>query len=299
MKNLLVGASVILLLSYISICYFFSSLIILPQRRALEDPAELIASYGPLQEVSFRTNDNLTLKGWLFENPKDSTDCGVIMLHGHNSNRFGMRRWMSYFWVKGCDVLLYDHRAHGESEGTFATFGIRESEDVLSAHDFLKEKTGLKDQNIGWVGASWGAAAALYAGAEKDELSFILADSPYKDFDAAVMERAIRDFGEWVLLLKPMIYFLVEFRADINIAEASTLERARQNMMPVLLIHSQTDQATSSDQSVAIAAVMNPENLIFHHTDWGSLHCKDLENFPERYWQMMDEFSSKMQLQLW
>ena len=290
MKKALITISIFLLIGYLSICYFFSSRIILPNRRALEDPQELVGKYGLYEDISFETSDGLKLNGWLFENPADSVNCGIILVHGHGTNRYSMRHWMPYFWVKGCDVLMYDHRAHGESEGTYGTFGIKESEDLLGIHERFKDATDLSNEQVGWVGSSWGAATVLQAAPAVDNLSFLLADSPFKDLNTAVMERAIRDYGSWIKLLKPTIFAMVRLRAGFDPEQASTLAKAVEIRTPVLLIHSQTDEATSSDQSEAIAKAMNPENLIFHHTDWGSLHVKDVQNFPERYWALIDEF---------
>jgi dipeptidyl aminopeptidase/acylaminoacyl peptidase len=289
MKRILVITSVIIASIYLGICYYFSSRIIIPGRAEVPELFKMSEPYAKAKEVTFRTRDYLTLSGWYLENPKDG-DCGIILLHGRNSSRYGMRHWMPYFWAKGCDLLAYDHRAHGESEGDYGTFGIYESYDLLEAHDWLKDKADLSDDQIGWVGASWGAATALQTEMTETQPMFILADSPYKDLDAAVMERAIRDYGDWVKALVPTIYWMVQSRAEFNPYITSTEEKAKNVNVPTLLIHSQTDQATSSDQSVAIADVMDQDILTFHHTDWGSLHCKDVQDEPEKYGQLIDDF---------
>ncbi|MDW3195583.1 MAG: alpha/beta hydrolase [Cytophagales bacterium] len=288
-KRILIIFGVLILVLYGGTCSYFSSRVIEPPQKPLEDPRELVAKYGAFTDVAITTNDGLKLNGWLFENA-DSTDCGVIMVHGHGSNRYGMRHWMPYFWMKGCDVLLYDHRAHGDSEGTYGTFGVKESQDLLKVHEYFQKSTGLSNQQISWVGSSWGAATVLHAGPEVNDLAFILSDSPFKDLNAAVMERAIRDYGSWIKLLRPTIYALVKWRADFEPDQANTIARAKAIDIPVLLIHSQSDEATSSDQSEAIAAAMDPEVVTFHHTDWGSAHVKDVQNYPDRYWGLVDEF---------
>ena len=192
--------------------------------------------------------------------------------------------------------MAYDHRAHGESEGEFGTFGVMESADIIQAQILLKEKSNLSDKQIGWVGASWGASAILQANLEEVKPLFILADSPFKDLHTAVMERAIRDYGEWINALVPTIYWIVRIRAEFDPYETSALETAKVIDVPTLLIHSQTDEATASSQSVAIAEVMNPEILTFHHTDWGSLHCKDVQDEPEKYGQLIEQFLTENEL---
>ena len=292
MKRILIIGAILMLTMYVAICYYFSSKVIIPPRRALENPHELVKQYGAFTDVVVNTEDGLLLQGWLFDQP-DSASCGVIMVHGHGSNRYGMRHWMPYFWLKGCDVLMYDHRAHGESGGNYGTFGIKESQDLLKVHEYFKTVTALENEEIAWVGSSWGAATVLHAGSEVNDLAFILSDSPFEDLNSAVIERAIRDYGSWIKLLKPTIYAMVQWRADFDPDHASTLERAKSVNSPVLLIHSQTDEDTSSDQSESIAEAMAQERLIFHHTDWGSAHVKDVQNFPDRYWGLVDDFLEK------
>jgi pimeloyl-ACP methyl ester carboxylesterase len=295
MKRILVIASAIIAFIYLSICYYFSSRIIVPGRDVVPNRSEMSELYGWAKSVSFKTKDYLELKGWYFDNPEEG-DCGIILLHGRNNSRYGMRHWMPYFWVKGCDILMYDHRAHGESEGDYGTFGVFESEDLLLAHNLLKEKSNLTDSQIAWVGASWGAATVLQTDMSEVRPMFLLADSPYKDLHAAVMERAIRDYGNWIKALVPTIYWMVRSRANFNPYTTSTLEKVKSIEVPTLLIHSQTDQATSSDQSVAIASVMKQDILTFHHTDWGSLHCKDVQDQPEKYGELIEDFLSANEL---
>ncbi|MFT4786584.1 MAG: dipeptidyl aminopeptidase/acylaminoacyl peptidase [Cyclobacteriaceae bacterium] len=295
-KKLFLSLTLIILVAFFGICYYFSSRIIEPRRRAIEDNAALVAQYGVAENIQVKTSDGLMLDGWYFTQ-KDSSECAVILAHGYGSNRFGMRHWVPFFWKRGCDVMMYDHRAHGESEGQYGTFGVKESKDLLAVHNFLKSEKGLTDRKIGWVGASWGAATALQAAPQIPDLAFILSDSPFQDLHAAVMERAIRDYGDWVNVLVPTIFWLVEVRADFDPYEASTIPTVGAIETPTLLIHSQTDQATASNQSVAIAAAMKPEILTFHHTDWGSLHVKDVQDYPAKYEELIDDFF--LDYQIW
>ncbi|MEL6942487.1 MAG: alpha/beta fold hydrolase, partial [Bacteroidota bacterium] len=175
---------------------------------------------------------------------------------------------------------LYDHRMHGESDAAPATAGIKEKMDLIKVTEWLQERTQLADQQIAWVGESWGAATVLQAGALDKDVAFILADSPFQDWDSAIFERAIRDYGGWVSNIAPIVMTIVDWRADIDHNQASPKEAVKAIKEPVFLIHSQSDPETASTQSVNIAENLNPENSRFHHTNWGSKHCMDLINRP-------------------
>src|SRR5437588_10753795 len=112
---------------------FLGELAFHPARRPItqQSGAEKVAERfgGTLQNVSITASDGVRLRGW-FVSPANSNGTAAILLHGHGDNRQGMSGYAELFLSKGFAVLLPDSRAHGESGGTFPTFGIRESDDV-------------------------------------------------------------------------------------------------------------------------------------------------------------------------
>jgi pimeloyl-ACP methyl ester carboxylesterase len=103
----------------------------------------------PFRDVSFR-NDGLTLRGWLFPAAGDAPRRGlVVYLHGIADNRqsgIGHARWLT---ARGYDVLAYDARAHGASEGRAATYGVHERRDVSAALDAVGTTRREVDAAIG------------------------------------------------------------------------------------------------------------------------------------------------------
>ena len=120
-----------------------------------------------------------------------------------------------------------------------------------------------------------------------------MSDSPFQDWYSAVLERAIRDYGEWINAFVPGIKLTVKLRAGVNFDQASALKQAANIDEPVLLIHSKADSATASSQSVNIAAALNTKNSIFHHTDFGNDHAKDISNNPEEFKVYVQDFMAK------
>jgi hypothetical protein len=88
----------------------------------------------------------------------------------------------------GHDVLMFDMRGHGASEGDFTSLGYFERHDVLAACRYLREARGAK--GIVLYGFSLGAVAAVMAAAEDEGVLGVVAESPYASLDEIVAHKA-------------------------------------------------------------------------------------------------------------
>lgn len=235
----------LLIAAYAGLAWYFSGMILEPRRRAVNEQHALIANGQLPSPRTFTVTgaDDIELNGWYFQQA-DTADCAVILVHGWGSNRAGMLKYADIFADCGCDLIAYDHRAHGESGGAYGTGGIKEKEDLLRVTDWVVQNTGLDRNRIGWMGASWGAATALLAGAEAPDIAFIVADSPFQDWESAIFERALRMYGSAIEWIKPSVMGLVNWRAGVDYRMASPLLAAEELDVPVFLIHSQNDAET-------------------------------------------------------
>ena len=187
--------------------------------------------------------------------------------------------------------MLYDHRGLGESDEAYATGGVIEASDLLAAHRFLVERTGLSDDRIGWLGESWGAATSLVAaGRGEVEPAFVIAESPFSDWESAITERGRRDFGPLLDLLTPGTFAWVGLRNTSNFDEASPLRSAARISVPVLLVHSRQDTLTAPVQSDRIAEKIPEERLTYRPLDWGAWHAHNVVWRPRAYERMLDTF---------
>ena len=85
----------------------------------------------PVQEVRFQATDGVHLAGWLAIASAQAPT--VILVHGFKGSRGEMLPWARFLYAAGYNVLLYDSRGCGASEGWSIALGAKEPEDVLGA----------------------------------------------------------------------------------------------------------------------------------------------------------------------
>ncbi|NJB85536.1 dipeptidyl aminopeptidase/acylaminoacyl peptidase [Lewinella marina] len=304
MKKVLVGLAA-LLIFYLLITFVISNRVLDTPHRSLEESYRIAterwrlkldslqSELPPPQDIEFSSPEGaLTLRGWYYRGGQ--AGCGVIFAHGYNDNRVSMLKYTPYFDRCGCDLLLYDHRGFGDSDDAYASGGIHEARDLLAAHAWFREQTGLADEQIGWVGESWGAATALLAAADGSAWpAFVLAESPYADWHSAITERGVREYGPVLSVLSPGTFQWVNFRGGVDYSAASPAEAADRIRVPVLLFHSLSDTLTAPEQSDRIADRILREYLTYHALDWGAWHAHNVVWRPREYGRLVEEFLNR------
>lgn len=292
-----------LLISYFSIAWYLSNLILFPESSHAATQSwiaqewgttyeEIMAKLPEPQDFTIHSFDNTELKGKYFART-DTATCVVIAAHGWTSTWAGMLKYVPALADCSCDLVMYDHRGHGTSEKAFPTGSINESKDLLAVTEWVQQERGFTDEQIGWLGASWGGAAALKAGATQKKVGFIIADAAFQDWHSAIFERATRDYGAWTNLISSGVMEVVNWRTGIDYRQASPLATADKISEPVLLIHSKMDASTDSQQSVNIAKKLNAQS-VFHHLTWGGDHTQDVLIHQEKFRAVVKEFLKKV-----
>lgn len=216
------------------------------RRTALSDPPR------PHEEVTFKGHGVL-LRGWRF--PAAGARRGsLIYLHGVADNRGSVAGIAARYVPRGFDVVAYDSRAHGRSEGDACTYGFYEKQDLSRVLDVMPAGP------VAVLGVSLGAAVALQAAAEDNRIDAVVAIAPFADLRTVVEERApffVTDGAVGRALA------LAEQQAHFRVEDVSPLAAARRISVPVLVVHGDNDQHTSPDHSRRIhAALRGPRRLI-------------------------------------
>jgi hypothetical protein len=186
--------------------------------------------------------EGATLKGWWFQGPGRRRGT-VIYLHGSADNRASGVHVAERFLERGFDALLYDSRAHGESEGNVCTYGYYEKKDLSRAIDLLWARP------IVVLGVSLGGAVALQCAAEDTRVAAVVAVASFSDLRTVARERAPFFASQTDI---EAAFRLAEEQAHFKVDEASPLRVAGRIRAPVLLVHGKTDAETPPAHSQRI-----------------------------------------------
>jgi dipeptidyl aminopeptidase/acylaminoacyl peptidase len=186
------------------------------------------------EDVKFTTVDGLKLRGWYIPSNKE-TEKTLILLHGYPADKGNILPALA-FLHEDFNLLLFDFRYLGASEGSYSTAGAKEVEDLVAAVQFLKAR-GVKE--VGVWGFSMGGAVALMAVAKAPEIKAVVSESSYASLEQMALQ-LLRIPG-----LNYAVSYLVGFWAKlflgIDLRKVSPAEQVRDSTIPILLMHSSAD----------------------------------------------------------
>lgn len=242
MKNILtIIISIFLLLIFLSLYGFISAI----------RPQKLISTITPkrfnvfYEDVSFRTQDGILLRGWFIpcSNPKAKT---IILLHGYPADK-GDILASHIFLHKNYNLLFFDFRYFGHSEGRYSTIGKNEVLDLLAAIQYLHTR-GI--QEVGVWGFSLGGAVALMTAPQAPEIKAIVAESSYARLDWMVYDYYRLPLFRYLLGELTRLWGILFLHFDLkNISPVITVEKLK---IPILLIHSKQDNVISFENALAL-----------------------------------------------
>lgn len=241
----------------------------------------------PYEDVSFKTDEDLTIKGWFINNKETSR--AIILAPGRGTNRWDIleNAPVRYLYEHGFEILLFDPRNTGQSEGDMYGFGYFESQDIVNAAKYLKEKKGVRE--VGVWGGSAGASAAIIAALESDEIEAVVADSPYANL--RMVASSYRDLENDGLLQAffPFYMGVARFTLNFNLyAKTNLLSRVQKLDTPLFLIHGLEDRALKPENSQLLY-----ENAGGAKRLWlaeGAWHVGTHEIYPDKYQRNVTSF---------
>ena len=215
------------------------------------------------EKAEIKSFDGLTLRGrfYTFTGAKAT----VIFFHGYRSSPLiEFTASFNFYKNNNMNVLLVHQRAHGESDGEYVTYGVKERKDVFSWIDFVKDRLG-EDAPILLSGVSMGSATILMGaglGYPKNVIGLI-ADcgftSPYEIIKHVVKTHIKIPF-------RPLIYtvnFLCNKLAGFDLREYSTVEGIKNCDIPILFVHGNADDFVPPSMTKAnFDAYQGPKQLL-------------------------------------
>ena len=118
------------------------------------------------EDVSFKSQDGTKLHGWFMNPAKGVKVKGTIVYSHGNAGSVGYHLPFVLWMIEnGYQVLLYDYRGFGKSEGTIERKGL--VEDVHAAFDYVKTRKDVDAKRLISFGHSLGGAKSLAALGQK------------------------------------------------------------------------------------------------------------------------------------
>ena len=221
----------------------------LPRRplRHQAKAAEIVRQqfHTELRDVSIAATDGIPLKAW-YVRPNHFNGDEVILLHGVTDNREGVAGFAPMFLNGGYAVLLPDARAHGESGGTIATYGLKERYDIWQWSAWLKQHS---KGCVYLFGESMGAAIAVQATEVTPDLCAVAVESPFSTFREIAYDRMAEHspFGTWFWRTagRPLIEVALAYarwRYDVDLTQADPERAMEHSTVPTLLIAGTADR---------------------------------------------------------
>jgi uncharacterized protein len=215
------------------------------------------------EDLSFQTEDGLTLRGWFVPSANAAAKT-LILLHGYPADKGNILPPLA-FLHDDFNLLFFDFRYLGQSEGRYSTAGAKEVDDLLAAVEFLNSR-GI--ERVGVWGFSMGGAVALMALEKAPAIKAVVSESSY----ANLGDMASRLFP--IPLLNHAVGYLVRLWGKlflgIDIDEVSPAEGVRNSTIPILVIHSTADHVIpfSHAQALQQALAENPRAEFWFHEDF-------------------------------
>lgn len=183
-----------------------------------------MASDQNKQQISYTTQDNCVINAVVFV-PETPNGQAVICLHQLQLDHTTYDAFAQKLCARGFYVLAPDLRGHGQSNSmaghTLTHESMTEDEfrkipgiDVEAAKNYLVSMCKIDSENIGIIGASIGANAALISAGRNPQTKFVVALSPGLDY------RGIQPANEVSQIQKPTL--IVASQDDTYSAASAT-----------------------------------------------------------------------------
>lgn len=225
-----------------------------PRVPATGSPADLGLAFEPVLIPTVRRR---VLAGWLL--PAASAPRTVIILHGWGSNAEQMLPLAQPLHQAGLNVLLFDARNHGASDGDTFSSLPRFAEDLGAAISWLQQQHPSRSAWIAVLGHSVGAGAALFEATRNPHIDKVISIGAFAD-PAQLTERYLARLHLPRFIVE-LTKRYVEWVIGHRFATIAPVNSIRQAPCPVLLVHGDQDLTVPLEDAKRIAASADPARV--------------------------------------
>lgn len=235
------------------------------------------------RDVVFSNSDGMTLRGWWMPGTRHQT---LVMIHGWTSSRREPMDKSGYLLAAGYNVLVFDLRGHGASDGNYTTMGYRETDDVRAAIDVAR---GLDPgAPIALFGYSMGGSIAVEEAARNPAVSVVIEDSGFSTLLEVFSAGTHRIFGLPAFPLGLVYVAIAQRDLGVSIDSVRPVADAARLTKPLLAILGTADQMVPAAEGYALYnAARGPKQLLVVP---GAGHTQEYYLAPSKYKQTVLAF---------
>lgn len=232
------------------------------------------------EEYSIINSDGLILKAHLLRSEIPSKHY-VLGVHGYRGTGFREFRTISKFYHNlGVNMFMPDHRASGDSQGRFITYGAKEAPDIRKWIDFMIKEFG-EDITISLHGVSMGSAIVMLLNGMNlpKQVKFSVSDCGYSNLkeELCFELRELKTPYRLCYMLYRLASIII---AHYDPSKVRPIDAIRLAQTPVIFAHGLCDQLIPYEMSEQVFAACGCEDKK-HFAAENARHTESFERSSE------------------
>jgi len=207
-------------------------------------PKDFAMDYEQLEIIS---NKNKKLFAWFIATNESAPL--IIIVHGWGSNSELMLPIAATFYQAGINVLLFDSRCHGKSDGDTFSALPRFAEDINHTIEQARKTLPFNGKII-LLGHSVGAGAVLYSASKRNDISAVISISAFGS-PQWLMTRYFQNFKLPRLLIKFLLSY-IQWVISHSFHEIAPVNTINKITIPTLIVHGTHDKTVPIEDAHAI-----------------------------------------------
>ena len=244
------------------------------------------------QKTRFRVkSDDIYVMGEYVKNPGAEDNRVMVICHGQSATRALDIGYGKLYYDMGFNLVLFDERSFGETNGEYCTLGDKEPGDIKKVLKFTREIFG-DDAILGMHGESMGAASELLL-LDTETPDFVVADCPFADTGLLIDDLAKTHAGLLGPLGAKSARKIGIKRCGYDYRAVKPIESVKISSVPICFIHGKNDSLIDCKHSrMMYEASKNPLSEL-HLIDKAD-HAQSVYVDREGYRKILEAFVGKV-----